>query len=62
MLTARAFSAVGTCGQRITGHQLASVEMPRKLSSVRDEERYGVVNTEVLSLCELKTDSFWSGR
>ena len=54
MLTARVLSAVATCGQRITGHQLASVVMPRKLSAVRDEESYGIVrvNTDMLILYE----------
>ena len=52
MLTARVLSAVATCGQKITGHQLASVVMPRKLSAVRDEESYGAVNTDVLIFYE----------
>lgn len=40
MLTARVLGAVDTCGQRITGYQLASVVMSRKLSAVGDEESY----------------------
>ena len=54
-LTARVLSGVATCGQRITGQQLASVVMRRKLSAVREEECYGVVNTDGLRLNEFKT-------
>jgi hypothetical protein len=44
VLAARAWSAIDTCGQRITGRQFASAVMPRKLSRVGEEESYDILN------------------